>query len=154
MNLRNLQWFDAADPDSFFPRCYRLGAEDEKHAFVGQHPHSLLLTFLIPVSNHIYVCEVLKPQHLVCPIFFFFSEDFRRTACTSLLQFLVERSRGEWDDGEVVASAGTTNSARSSKRQTCFIVTVNLFVMQDLWVMFNEIYSKVTITESLSLHSI
>nr|XP_014123504.1 tubulin monoglycylase TTLL3 isoform X2 [Zonotrichia albicollis] len=34
LSLQNLPWIEKADPNAFFPRCYRLGTRDDREAFI------------------------------------------------------------------------------------------------------------------------
>ena len=36
VNMKNVPWFESADPNLFFPRCYRLSNDEDKQAFIGQ----------------------------------------------------------------------------------------------------------------------
>uniref|UniRef100_A0A674GID2 Uncharacterized protein n=1 Tax=Taeniopygia guttata TaxID=59729 RepID=A0A674GID2_TAEGU len=36
LSLQNLPWIEQADPNTFFPRCYRLGTMDDREAFIGE----------------------------------------------------------------------------------------------------------------------
>uniref|UniRef100_A0A8C9MR05 Uncharacterized protein n=1 Tax=Serinus canaria TaxID=9135 RepID=A0A8C9MR05_SERCA len=47
LSLQNLPWIEQADPNTFFPRCYRLGTRDDREAFIGELKAVALLSFLV-----------------------------------------------------------------------------------------------------------
>ncbi|KAL3852340.1 hypothetical protein ACJMK2_015997 [Sinanodonta woodiana] len=51
VNMRNVPWFEDCDPDSFYPRCYRLSHDEEKLAFIDDFRMTACISILKIVVN-------------------------------------------------------------------------------------------------------
>ncbi|KAM9227610.1 tubulin tyrosine ligase 3-like [Leptosomus discolor] len=82
LSLRNLPWFDQDHPESFLPRCYRLGDADERQAFIGELGASATLSHppgRCPSALPVPDCVGTMPPSL-------------QTAARSLLKVALERA--------------------------------------------------------------
>nr|XP_014351822.1 PREDICTED: protein monoglycylase TTLL8 isoform X2 [Latimeria chalumnae] len=56
LSLRNLPWYTEANPNSFFPRCYCLGEDDEKRAFTEDY-RLTVTTNILKWVVHVNMCD-------------------------------------------------------------------------------------------------
>ena len=64
--MRQVPWFEEANPEEFYPRCYRLSHEEEKAAFIGGY--SLQIYEPLHDKNNKMICAPIEdsdqPGHL------------------------------------------------------------------------------------------
>ncbi|XP_048743688.2 tubulin glycylase 3C-like isoform X5 [Ostrea edulis] len=61
INMRNIPWFDNSDPDTFYPRCYRLSHEEEKNSFIDDYRLTMCANILKIVSSQ-YKNETISEE--------------------------------------------------------------------------------------------
>ncbi|TRZ21916.1 hypothetical protein HGM15179_005205 [Zosterops borbonicus] len=63
LSLQKLPWIEQADPNTFFPRCYRLGIVDEREAFIGELKAVALLSLLVLWPQGWHRSHISHPKH-------------------------------------------------------------------------------------------